>query len=331
MKIQFAEKVHDFEPFEAADSGYITNVFKYVINKLLTENFPQHITIIFINDGDEKFDLTEIQRMIEEVQKKILNIIYFYFNRKLVSKYYIQSIKKFTSQYKFYRTSTIKILKEQMKKSLIFLTLKTKMYQDLFETDVEAKLTLVSKSTHLLLAGAFFLFEIEVTINGQIIKPTNNIFDKKKIVFDSVSQAIIIFGGDPDNAIQERIEEKFQEVQKFGRDIGVEEYNQQNLYYQLTEQEQIIQIQFKNAQLIVNQFAGDVDIDQCTLETLIGLQASLSSPAADSSLIIQIISQLLSVKEDFSNLNPQNILKTQKKKPQLVWMLSQSISQNEIN
>ncbi|CAD8124037.1 unnamed protein product [Paramecium sonneborni] len=298
MKIQFTDKVHDFEPFQAAGSV----------------------------DGDEKFDLTELEEMIEEVKKKKFQI---QFVSVSIGSWFPNTISNQLRNL-LHNSNFIEPLYHHNKDperteeemfdffDSVFSKIKaqTKVYQDLFETEVEVKLTLVSKPTNLLPAGALFVSEIEVTINGQTIKPTNNIFDKKKMVFDSASQALIIFASDPDNAIQQRIEEKFQEVQQFARDIGVEEQNQLNLQQQqLTEQEQIIQIQFKNAQLIVNQFAeGDIDIDQCTPETLTGLQASLSNPAADSILIIQIISQQLSVKEDFQNLNPQNILKAQKKK-----------------
>lgn len=52
----------------AAGSGDITNAFKHVLNKLLTENFPHLITIIFISDGDEKFNLKELEELLNQIR-----------------------------------------------------------------------------------------------------------------------------------------------------------------------------------------------------------------------------------------------------------------------
>lgn len=67
LKIQFSDDVHDFEPFVAAGSGDITNAFKYILHKLLAGQYPQHITIIFISDGDEKFNLAELEDLIKNI------------------------------------------------------------------------------------------------------------------------------------------------------------------------------------------------------------------------------------------------------------------------
>ncbi|CAD8051927.1 unnamed protein product [Paramecium primaurelia] len=324
LKIQFTEDVHDFEPFVAAGSGDITKAFKYILNKLLTEQFPQHVTIIFISDGDEKFNLPELKELIEKIKEKNFLIQFVsisigkWFPNTISNQLRLQLHNTDFIEPIYHHNKNPERTEEEMfnffDSAFKKIRDQTLVQQDLFQTDAEVKLTLVSNPQHHLPAGTLFVSEGEVIANGQVIPATNSLVDKKKMVSDSAQQALIMFASDPDKIVEEKILEKFQIVKDFSDEI-LKDVNQNNEIQQLTEQEQKLEIQFNNALVIVNQFAeGDVDIDQCTPQTLTGLQAQLSNPNPDAIDSIKIISQQLSVKDDAQNLQPENINLAQKKK-----------------
>ncbi|CAD8148193.1 unnamed protein product [Paramecium octaurelia] len=318
LKIQFTEDVHDFEPFMAAGSGDITKAFKYVLNKLLSEEFPQHITIIFISDGDEKFILNELEELIQKIKEKKYQIQFVSIS---IGKWFPNTISN-QLRAQLHNTEFIEPIYHHDKNpertedemfnffdyTFQIIRSQSLVYQDLLETDKEVKLTLISNPQNTLPAGALFISEEQVSINGQPIEPSNDIKDKKDILVKSAQQALILFASEVD----EKALENFQTIKEFS-DLVVNEAKQDNQQQGQTEQEQKLDIQFNNAMLIVNQFAvGDVDLDQCTPSTLTDLQAKLSDP--DASAGIQLIAQQISVSDNLKDLEPDNINAIQKKK-----------------
>ncbi|CAK62584.1 unnamed protein product (macronuclear) [Paramecium tetraurelia] len=318
LKIQFTEDVHDFEPFMAAGSGDITKAFKYVLNKLLSEQFPQHIVIIFISDGDEKFVLDELEDLIKKIKERNYQIQFVSIS---IGKWFPNTISN-QLRAKLHNTEFIEPIYHHDKNperteeemfnffDITFQTIRSQslVYQDILETDKEVKLTLISNPQNTLPAGALFVSEEQVCINGQPIETSNDIRDKKEILVKSAQQALILFASDVD----EKALENFQTIKDFSDEV-VNEAKQNNQNQGQTEQEQKLDIQFNNVVRIVNQFAdGDVDIDQCTPNTLTDLQAKLADPNASAS--IQLISQQISISDNGKELEPDNINAIQKKK-----------------
>ncbi|CAD8200482.1 unnamed protein product [Paramecium octaurelia] len=176
------------------------------------------------------------------------------------------------------------------------------VYQDLLETDKEVKLTLISNPQNTLPAGALFISESKLAsmVNQQNLQMIQKI--KKTYQLNLLNSEVD----------EKALEKFFQAIKEFS-DLVVNEVKQDNQQQGQTEQEQKLDIQFNNAILIVNQFAvGDVDLDQCTPNTLTDLQAKLSNP--DASAGIQLIAQQISVSDNLKDLEPDNINAIQKKK-----------------
>ncbi|CAD8092891.1 unnamed protein product [Paramecium primaurelia] len=72
MKYQWEEYLYDLHPFRCAGSGNITLTFKTIFEKLLNNEYPKNITIVFISDGQERFEFDELKILIEQMKLKYL-------------------------------------------------------------------------------------------------------------------------------------------------------------------------------------------------------------------------------------------------------------------
>ncbi|CAD8104067.1 unnamed protein product [Paramecium primaurelia] len=64
--------VHSLLPFKKASRGSITNTFQHVLNKLLNNQnqYGKNITIMFIIDRQEEFDVSKLMELIQKVKKE---------------------------------------------------------------------------------------------------------------------------------------------------------------------------------------------------------------------------------------------------------------------
>lgn len=74
LEYQWAKDLYPLEPFKQAGSGNITNTLTNMFQMLLSEKakIPKNITLVFISDGKEEFELDKLLVLIERMKQKYL-------------------------------------------------------------------------------------------------------------------------------------------------------------------------------------------------------------------------------------------------------------------
>ncbi|CAD8203017.1 unnamed protein product [Paramecium pentaurelia] len=218
------DDVHSLLPYKGAGRGNITKTFQHVLNKLLSNNnqYGKNITIMFISDGQEEFEIQQLRELVEKVKlefriqficvkvgnefpttisselwSELHNIdeskelIHLQIPRPsdcdTLKQLFIQGFKQIRDKYLKFPISALKADKP------VYSTATSK---PLFEIEIET---------------TFMCYADCVKLNGNVLYPTNNPEDKQHFLLKSVHKVLLNGGEQEDFKIVQQIVDNISE------------------------------------------------------------------------------------------------------------------------
>ncbi|CAD8082500.1 unnamed protein product [Paramecium sonneborni] len=205
-KCQWEESLYDFLPFKSAGIGNITTTFRIIFEQLLNTQNPKNITILFISDGQEPFDLNQLQGLIEKMKQNYL----IQFISLAVGQSFPNTISNILRNCIHNQNSSCPALFEYRRRDAPygeikeeFINIFQKIKQLLcvkanhFQLNQPVYQTIASKKTTMTVAPGEPFIQVndgsnqKIILEGEELKPTVNPVDISQLISNSVQQKII--------------------------------------------------------------------------------------------------------------------------------------------
>ncbi|CAK66632.1 unnamed protein product (macronuclear) [Paramecium tetraurelia] len=206
LEYQWAKDLYPLEPFKQAGSGNITNTLTNMFQMLLSEKakIPKNITLVFISDGKEEFDLDKLLVLIERMRHKYL----IQFISVAVGDQFPNSISNTLRSmihnhdptcpplFQITRSNTKSFQQIQQEFEHIFWEIRKRLLVsgEMILINLPVFYTITSKKPqNSVIANSLFLVEKGKTVvmENRQIQPTHNAQDIYQMIINSVQQAFI--------------------------------------------------------------------------------------------------------------------------------------------
>ncbi|CAD8104065.1 unnamed protein product [Paramecium primaurelia] len=205
------DDVYSLIPFKRAGHGNITKTFHHVLNKLLSNKnqYGKNITIMFISDGEEIFEIGGVRELVEKVKQefriqficvKVGNEFPTTISSQLWSKLHNIDEAKKSLPFEIPRPSDCDKLKQLFLEGFQKIRDNNLKFPiDNLKTDTPVYSTATSEPLfEIEIETTFMCYADCVKVNGEVLYPTNNPEDKQHFLLKSVHK-VFLNGGEQED------------------------------------------------------------------------------------------------------------------------------------